>query len=144
VIDPGSGVDRLSDVLIRGGRVEQIGPGLDGTGCRVVDAAGCLVTPGLVDPHVHLREPGFLHKEDIASGTLAAVAGGFSTVCCMPNTRPALDSPEVVRWIERRAAETGCCRVFSVSAGTVGRHGKELADIAGVRWCRGRGDLGRW
>lgn len=131
VIDPGSGVDRLSDVLIRGGRVERIGPGLDGSGARVVDAAGCLVTPGLIDPHVHLREPGFLHKEDIASGTLAAVAGGFSTVCCMPNTRPALDSPEVVRWIERRAAKTGCCRVFSVSAGTVGRHGKELSDIAG-------------
>lgn len=136
VFDPGSGMDRLADVLIRDGRVAHIAPGLDGTGCRVVDAAGFLVTPGLIDPHVHLREPGFLHKEDIASGTLAAVAGGFTAVCCMPNTRPALDSPEVVRWIGGRAAETGHCRVFSVSAGTIGRHGKELADIAG---CVGAG-----
>lgn len=130
VIDPGSGTDREADVLIRSGRVERIGPGLDAPGAEVIDAAGCLVTPGLIDPHVHLREPGFTHKEDIASGTLAAVAGGFTTVCCMPNTRPAIDTPETVRWITDRAQATGHCRVFCVSAGTVARHGKEIAPIA--------------
>ena len=133
VVDPGSGTDREADVLIRAGRVEKIGPALPDPGgaeAEVIDAAGCLVTPGLIDPHVHLREPGFTHKEDIASGTLAAVAGGFTTVCCMPNTRPAIDAPEVVRWITDRAAATGHCRVFCVSAGTVARHGKEIAPIA--------------
>ncbi len=129
VIDPGSGTDREADVLIRAGRVEKIAPGLSEPGAEVIDAAGCLVTPGLIDPHVHLREPGFTHKEDIASGTLAAVAGGFTTVCCMPNTRPAIDTPETVRWIADRASKTGHCRVFSVSAGTVARHGKEIAPI---------------
>lgn len=124
-------MDRAADVLIRDGRVERIGVGLESGGARVVDATGCLVTPGLIDPHVHLREPGQTHKEDIASGTACAVAGGFTTVCCMPNTVPALDSPELVRWVMRRAAETGHCRVFCVSAGTVGRKGERVADIAG-------------
>ncbi len=131
MVDPGSGLDLVADVLIRDGRVERIAPGLDAGGVQVIDAAGCLVTPGLIDPHVHLREPGQTHKEDIASGTACAVAGGFTTVCCMPNTAPALDSPEVVRWITERAGETGRCRVFCVSAGTVGRKGERVADIAG-------------
>lgn len=136
VIDPGSGTGRDADVLVRGGRVERIGPALDPGGARVIDAAGCLVTPGLIDPHVHLREPGGTHKEDIASGTAAAVVGGFTTVCCMPNTRPAIDTPEVVRWIDERARAMGACRVFCVAAGTVGRKGERVADIAG---CVGAG-----
>ncbi|MCC5822478.1 MAG: dihydroorotase [Phycisphaerales bacterium] len=139
VIDPASGADHAADVLIRNGRVEAIGPDLDAPGAEVLDATGCLVTPGLIDPHVHLREPGFTHKEDIASGTGAAVAGGFTTVCCMPNTRPTIDVPEVVCWITDRAAATGCCRVFCVSAGTLGRKGVELADIDG---CVAAGSVG--
>ena len=131
VIDPASGADHTADVLIRDARVEAIGPDLDAPDAETIDAAGCLVTPGLIDPHVHLREPGATHKEDIASGTCAAVAGGFTTVCCMPNTRPAIDTPDVVRWIADQAAANGSCRVFCVSAGTVGRKGIELADIAG-------------
>lgn len=131
VIDPASGTDRVADVLVRAGRIERIGDGPTGPGVEVVDAAGCLVVPGLIDPHVHLREPGFTHKEDVASGTLAAVAGGFTTVCCMPNTRPAIDSPEAVRDLAARAGRTGRCRVFAVSAGTLGRRGKEPADVAG-------------
>lgn len=133
VVDPGSGTDRYADVLVRGGRIERIAdPGsLDAPDAAAIDATGRLVTPGLIDPHVHLREPGAAHKEDIASGTLAAVAGGFSTVCCMPNTRPAIDSAETVAWVARRAVETGRCRVFSVSAGTVGRRGERVADVAG-------------
>jgi dihydroorotase len=124
-------MDQRADLLLRGGMVEAVGPDLDPAGAEVIDAADCLVTPGLIDPHVHLREPGAPHKETIASGTRAAVAGGFTTVCCMPNTRPCPDTPEVVRWIAERAATTGACRVFCVSAGTTGRQGKELADIAG-------------
>lgn len=132
VLDPVSGRDEAADVLIEGGRVARIGPGLQApAGAREIDAAGCLVTAGLIDPHVHLREPGQTHKEDIASGTLAAVAGGFTSVCCMPNTSPALDRPEVVDLITKSAADRGHCRVFCVSAGTVGRKGKEPADIAG-------------
>lgn len=136
VLDPGSGLDRAADLLIRDGRIEMIRDRDPSTpaptvGIRVIEAAGCLVTPGLIDPHVHLREPGHTHKEDIASGTAAAVAGGFTTVCCMPNTRPAIDSSEMVGWVQGRADETGACRVFCVSAGTVGRRGERVADIAG-------------
>lgn len=139
VMDPGSGTDRAADVLVRNGRVERIGAGLPDDGARVIDAAGCLVTPGLIDPHVHLREPGQTYKEDIASGTACAVAGGFTAVCCMPNTRPAMDSPEVVRLVTERARDAGRCRVYCVSAGTVGRQGERVADIAG---CVGAGAVG--
>lgn len=131
VIDPASGRDEPADVLIEGGIVRSIGPGLNTDGAAEIDAEGCLVTPGLIDPHVHLREPGQTHKEDIESGTRAAAAGGFTTVCCMPNTSPAIDSPEVVRQIQERAEAVGHSRVFCVSCGTVGRTGLELADIAG-------------
>jgi dihydroorotase len=131
VIDPSTSSDRVADVLVESGRVSRIGPGLDTAGARVIDARGCLVTPGLIDPHVHLREPGQTHKEDIASGTKAAVSGGFTTVCCMPNTSPALDSPAVINQITARAEAVGRCRVFCVSCGTVGRKGASLADIGG-------------
>ncbi|MFK7883645.1 MAG: dihydroorotase [Phycisphaerales bacterium] len=130
-IDPGSNTDEPADILIRDGRIEQIGNELQAPDASVVEAAGCLVTPGLIDPHVHLREPGQVHKEDIASGTRAAAAGGFTTVCCMPNTSPAIDTPDVVRQIQERAELVGSSRVFCVSCGTVGRQGLRLADIAG-------------
>ena len=95
-----------------------------------IDAGGLIAAPGLIDPHVHLREPGQTHKEDIASGTRAAVQGGFTTVCCMPNTTPALDTVEMVRSIEQRARETGHCRVYSIAAATIGRKGQQIAPIA--------------
>lgn len=133
VLDPASGRDEQADVLIHGGRIARIGRRLDAPGeAEVIDAGGCLVTPGLVDPHVHLREPGGEHKETIATGTRAAVAGGFTTVCCMPNTSPALDAPETLRFVTDRAAETGSCRVFPVAAGTVGRKGREVVDVAAL------------
>ena len=84
--------------------------------------SGLIVSPGLIDPHVHLREPGQEHKETIATGAQAAVAGGFTTVCCMPNTSPTLDSPEIVRFIYDQS-RSAACRVFPVAAGTVGRAG---------------------
>lgn len=129
VIDPASGLDGPRDVLVASGRVQRIAQGIDApAGASVFDATGCLVTPGLIDPHVHLREPGHEHKETIASGTEAGVSGGFTSLCCMPNTSPAIDSPEIVRFVYDRARETGLCRVFPVAAGTAGRHGQQAAE----------------
>jgi dihydroorotase len=131
VIDPASGVDRLADVAVRDGRVERIEPGIAESGFdRVVDARDHIVAPGLIDPHVHLRDPGQTHKEDMTTGTDAALFGGFTTVCCMPNTSPALDTPEALEIVASRATNRGRCRVFSVAAATKGRRGEELAEIA--------------
>ncbi|MEZ6163544.1 MAG: dihydroorotase [Phycisphaerales bacterium] len=129
VIDPLSGLDATRDVLLRDGRVVAIEDSISDTAERVIDAAGMVLAPGLIDPHVHLRDPGQTHKEDIASGTLAAVAGGFTSVCCMPNTSPCLDTPEIVEYIKAKADREGHCRVFSVAAATQGRKGERLAEI---------------
>ncbi len=130
VIDPASKLDKVCDVATEGGVIKAIGKKLPTLpGCRVMNAEGLIVCPGLIDPHVHLREPGHEHKETIATGTAAAVAGGFTTVCCMPNTSPAIDTPELVRFIYDRATLTASCRVFPVAAGTKGRLGREIAEI---------------
>lgn len=130
VIDPASELDAICDVGIACGVIDAIGEGADAAEYgRVIDGAGLILAPGLIDPHVHLREPGQVHKEDIESGTRAAVAGGFTTVCCMPNTSPALDSPEMVEYVKSRADEVGNCRVFSFAAATAGRKGERLAEI---------------
>ncbi len=129
VIDPASGYDREADVAIRDGRIAAIGQDLSTGDARQIDARGKLVVPGLIDPHVHLREPGQEHKETLATGSAAAVAGGFTTVCCMPNTNPTLDSPEMVGFVENRARQTAVCRIFTVAAATKGRKGEELAEI---------------
>jgi len=130
VIDPASGFDQISDVLVEEGAIKSIKSGIDSTGVdRVIDATGMIVTPGLIDPHVHLRDPGQTHKEDIESGTRAAAFGGFTTVCCMPNTDPCLDAPEIVEYITSKANRTGHSRVFCVAAATKGRKGTQLAEI---------------
>ena len=130
VIDTASSMDQICDVGVSGGVVRAIGTGLDNSGYdRVIDASGLILTPGLIDPHVHLREPGQVHKEDIESGTRAAVAGGFSTVCCMPNTAPALDTPEMIDAVTQRARQTARCRVFAAGAMTAGRKGETLTEI---------------
>ncbi len=129
VIDPASDTDTAADVLIEHGRIARIGPNLPRDDAdRVIDACGCLVTPGLIDPHVHFREPGQEHKETIQSGSEAAVAGGFTTVCCMPNTTPAIDSVPLIRFIHDRA-EQAACRVFAVAAATKGRAGIEPTEF---------------
>ncbi len=107
VIDPAQGLDALRDVLLENGVVARIGEHLEGGDARVVEAAGALVAPGFIDMHVHLREPGQTYKETIASGSAAAVAGGFSAVACMPNTEPALDSPALIAEVLRRAGRPG-------------------------------------
>ena len=127
VVDPAQGLDALRDVLIDNGFVAAIGEHFDEGDARVVDAHGCIVAPGFLDMHVHLREPGQTHKETIATGTAAAVAGGFTAVACMPNTEPALDSPAIVSEVMRRAEAAGLARVYPVGALSKGRNGHELA-----------------
>ena len=127
VIDPVLGLDAQRDVLIENGFVVQIAEQIEPDGARVVDAANAIVAPGFIDMHVHLREPGQTHKETIATGTAAAVAGGFTAVACMPNTEPALDAPAIVSDVLRRAEAAGLARVYPVGAITKGRAGHELA-----------------
>lgn len=130
VIDPASGLDQTCDVAIQNGQIAEIGSSISALpAAQVIDAEGLLVTPGLIDPHVHLREPGGTHKETIESGSKAAASGGFTTVCCMPNTTPALDSPEMLDAVRVRASEQASCRVFPVAAATKGRRGEALAEI---------------
>lgn len=119
-------------VALGAGCVTASGTGPPPRGRAAVDARGWIVAPGLVDIHVHLREPGQTHKEDIATGSRAAAAGGFTTICCMPNTQPALDNAELVGQVRRRAEEVGCCRVHVVAAATRGRHGVEPVDFASL------------
>jgi len=127
LIDPLQGIDAVRDVLIENGFVAAIGEHLDANDARVVEAGGAIVAPGFIDMHVHLREPGQTHKETIASGTAAAVAGGFTAVACMPNTEPALDSAAIVSEVMRRADAAGLARVYPVGALTRARAGTELA-----------------
>jgi dihydroorotase len=130
VLDPATGRNEIADVALADGAVAAIGPSLPRSPAQhVIDADGCLVCPGLIDPHVHLREPGREEAETIATGTAAAVAGGFTTVVCMPNTTPALDDDAMIEFIFKQADLTGRCRVFPVGAVSKGRHGDELAEI---------------
>lgn len=129
VIDPASGFDAVADVLLDGGVVAGVGSGIDAAGAEVFDASGMIVAPGFIDMHVHLREPGFEHAETIESGARAAAAGGFTTVCCMPNTKPVNDSPTVTSYIVERAERHACVNVFPIGAITRGSNGEELAAI---------------
>jgi len=129
VLDPGQGLDLVGDVLINDGRIAAVGAGAAREAERVIDATGLIVCPGFVDLHCHLREPGFEHKETIASGTLAAARGGFTTVCCMPNTEPPVDSAAVVEFILRTARSEGHVRVLPIGCISRGRAGKELAEM---------------
>lgn len=134
VIDPGRW-NGVADVWIRQGRIAAVGPPQTAlpSHAGLIQAAGLIVAPGLVDLHVHLREPGFEYKETIATGTAAAAAGGFTTVCCMPNTHPVNDTPVVTGTIRDRVHATGLVRVHPIGAITKGLQGKEPADLRGLR-----------
>lgn len=134
VIDPAGGRDETLDVVLDDGRVADLVPLGDprsesAAGDTRIRCDGLIVCPGLIDPHVHLREPGREDKETIATGSAAAVAGGFTSICCMPNTDPALDDDSMIEFVYTRAAEAGLAHVFPVGCVTKGRKGEELAEI---------------
>ena len=131
IYDPSAALPRGADVLLRDGRVAAIGQDL-GAADETIDAEGCWVTPGLIDPHVHLREPGDEAEETIASGSAAAVAGGFTTVACMPNTTPPLDDEASVEFVLRESARVGLANVLPTGCLTKGRGGTELAEIGAM------------
>jgi dihydroorotase len=139
VIDPSQGIDGVCDIMIEDGKIKEVRKRGRSRGRRVagegrgndetVNAEGLLVLPGLVDMHVHLREPGFEYKETIKTGTEAAVRGGITSVCCMPNTNPVNDNSSVTEFIRKRAVQEGACSVFPVGAITKGQKGEELAEL---------------
>jgi dihydroorotase len=134
VVDPANGIDGVHDVLIDGDRIARVGRDLPVDGATVVEIpSGLVVCPGLIDMHVHLREPGQEHKETVATGTAAAVAGGFTAVACMPNTTPVNDNANVTSYILSKAAEAKLARVYPIGAVSRGSKGELLADIADLK-----------
>jgi dihydroorotase len=130
VVDPAAGRDGEFDVLVENGRVARVGKSLPADDAEVMEIKrGWVVAPGLIDIHVHLREPGQEHKETIASGALSAVAGGFTAVACMPNTDPVNDHPGITELILRRAAAAGLARVYPIGAVSIGSKGEQMAEL---------------
>ena len=121
------------DILVENGKIAAIADNIKANGDKEIDATGKYVFPGLIDMHVHLREPGYEYKEDIESGTKAAVKGGFTQICCMPNTDPITDNKVVVSYIKHRAAEVGACKVHPIGAITKGEKGEQLAEIGEMK-----------
>ena len=142
VIDPAQGMDRHLDVWIVDGKIAEVGADIraplqragddPSTAPRIIEAQGCIVAPGFLDMHVHLREPGFEYKETIATGLAAAAAGGFTAVAAMANTKPVNDTPAVTEFMLRRAAAVHGTRLFPIGAVSVNLHGEELAEIGGM------------
>lgn len=133
LIDPQVGIDEVADIVVRDGRVVEVGKNLSIPKGVEEDLTGKVLLPGLVDMHVHLREPGFEQKEDIASGTRAAAHGGFTAVCCMPNTNPVADNGAVIEDIRSRAKDVGKCRVYPTGACTKGRKSASLAEMGDMK-----------
>jgi dihydroorotase len=133
VLDPASRRDEVGDVLLTDGLISAVGKDLDKTGAEVFDATGLVIAPGFIDMHVHLREPGFEHAETIETGARAAAAGGFTSVCCMPNTKPVNDSATVTNYILERARRLAIVNVFPIGAITKGSEGEELAAIGSMK-----------
>lgn len=132
ILDPSSMLDEVQDLLVEDGFVVKVEKDIEITADETIDASGFFVMPGLIDLHVHLREPGFEHKETIKSGTLAAARGGFTTICPMPNTKPVTDNAEVVKYVLDKTLKDGVVNVLPVGAVTLGQSGKELADITAM------------
>jgi dihydroorotase len=133
VIDPASGLDQLADILVTDGKISEIGADLAVNDAEIIDCTGKVVAPGLIDMHVHLRDPGLEAKEDIVSGTQAAAAGGFTMVACMANTQPIVDNSILVEGLRERARRDGIVKVGVIGAVTKGLEGKELAEIGDMK-----------
>ena len=129
VVDPSQRIDAGLDILLVDGKVARLAERIEDRKAEVIDAAGLVAAPGFIDLHVHLREPGYEYKETVASGSAAAVAGGFAAVCCMANTQPVNDSAAVTEFIRARAREVNLCRVYPVGAVSKGLAGEELAEL---------------
>ncbi len=146
LVDPSQNIDGTRDILIKNKKIEGIYPTGKGPDAdKVIDASNCLVIPGLVDIHTHLREPGFEYKETIKTGTMAGVRGGFTTLCCMPNTKPVNDTISVTEFIIEKAAKEGACTVYPIGAITTGQNSEELTQLEALirAGCRAFSDDGR-
>ena len=132
IIDPAQNMDEIGDILIEDGKIAQIAPKIIEEADQTINAEGHVVMPGFIDLHVHLREPGFEYKETIRTGAMAAARGGVTTICPMPNTKPAIDSPERVKDLLERAKDAAV-HILPIGAVTIGQEGNELADIAGMK-----------
>ncbi|MBP5773311.1 MAG: dihydroorotase [Eubacterium sp.] len=133
VIDPATNTDEVLDVLVEDGVIKSVAPSISDEADKMIDASGLVVAPGLIDMHVHFRDPGQTYKEDIKTGSKAAAKGGFTTVCCMPNTNPVIDSEEVVKYIIDKASEEKYTNVLPVGAVTKGMKGEEITDIESLK-----------
>jgi dihydroorotase len=135
ILDPTQRIDEISDILIENGKIAQIGkdPAGSSEDLQILEVQGLLIVPGLIDMHTHLREPGFEYKETVRSGSLAAVAGGFTSIACMPNTDPVNDNRSTTEFILRQAALAGFARVFPVACISKGSEGKVLAEFGDLK-----------
>ena len=124
ILDPATGTDMVGEILIEDGKIAEVGEKLEAEAERVVDAAGCYVMPGLIDLHVHLRDPGQEYKEDIRSGAFAAAKGGFTTIVAMPNTKPVIDRADRVDYVRNKAAQLAPIHVLQAGAITKGQNGE--------------------
>jgi dihydroorotase len=131
LIDPARGLDETGSIFLADGKIAWLGGGkTPPTDCNIIDAGGLIVCAGFLDLHCHLREPGYEEKETIATGTQAAARGGFTTVCCMPNTNPPLDNQATIDYVKSIAASQGAVRVLPIGTISKGRQGQELAEMA--------------
>lgn len=133
IVDPSKKIEGIQDILVENGVIAAIAPKIDAPEAETIDGRGLWVSPGLVDPHVHLRDPGLTYKEDIGTGTAAAAHGGFTAVACMPNTKPVADRPEVIRSILDRAKDGSGTRVYPIGAISVGEQGEACTDFAALK-----------
>lgn len=132
ILDPSTNTDAIKDLFIQDGQITEADAFVNAEEWEIIDASGCFVMPGLIDLHVHLREPGYEQKETIQTGALAAAHGGFTSICPMPNTKPATDSPEMIRFILDKAKKEAVVHILPVGAVTLGQDGNTLADIGGM------------
>ena len=129
VIDPGNSIDKVCDLMISDGKITRVEENISETADKIIDAGGFWVVPGLIDLHVHLRDPGFEKKETIRTGSRSAAMGGFTTICCMPNTKPVIDNEIIVEYINMKAKRDGVVNILPIGSITKGQKGEELSDI---------------
>jgi dihydroorotase len=134
IIDAKTGYDGIADILVSENIIEEIGNDVDETGCEIIDAGGMYIFPGLVDAHCHLRDPGYEYKEDIESGTRSAAKGGFTSVACMPNTNPVLDSEAMIKFVINKGKADGLVNVYPIGAVSKGLKGEELSEIGELKF----------